>query len=130
MAGDRRWPDSRVIKDISPSYDWRPTMTAMNQAPPRRLPTATIVAVGIIGFAVIFTFVIAGITLSALAIAFPIALPFAERFELYVSPSDLAIAKQFADLWWVFAVAGALSFAAAIASLVATVKAMSPASAR
>ena len=105
-------------------------MTATFESPPRRRPFATIAAVGLIGAAFAMTFVVAGITLFALAIAFPIALPFAERFSLQVSPADMAIAKQFAELWWVFGVTSIMSFGAALVTTVATVKAISPASAR
>ncbi len=105
-------------------------MTLAFEAPRQRRSTATIVAVGLVAAAGIMTLVITGITFLALAVAFPIALPFAEQYNLYVAPRDLEIATQFASISWVFAVIAAASFAASLVGMVATVRYLSPADER
>jgi hypothetical protein len=106
-------------------------VTSTFETPARpRLPFAAIALIGIAGITLVLTFVVAGFAFMGLAIAFPIAVPFAERFSLYMSPADIELAKQFADFSWLFGVASVLSFAAALGSMVAVIKALSPTSDR
>src|SRR5687768_6050715 len=79
-------------------------VTTAFETPRRRRSNATIVVVGLAAVAAGMTFVVTGITFLALAIAFPIALPFAEHFSVYVTPRDIEIATQFASISWIFGV--------------------------
>jgi hypothetical protein len=101
-------------------------VTLAFETPRRRRSNATIVVVGLAALAAVMTFLVTGITLVALAIAFPIALPFAEQFSIYVTPRDVEIATQFASISWVFGVLGIASVAAAVVTTVATVRYLSP----
>ncbi len=101
-------------------------MTTAFETPRRRRSNATIVVVGLAAVAAVMTFVVSGITFLALAIAFPIALPFAEHFSVYVTPRDIEIATQVASISWIFGVLGVASFAVALVTTVATVRYLSP----
>lgn len=83
-------------------------------------------AVGIAGTAAAAALFIAGITLFALAIAAPIALPIAEQLNLGVTASDMEIARQLAAFWWLFATASVASFFAAFAVIVKVIGRVSP----
>jgi len=84
-------------------------------------PAAVITAIVAAGFGVL-TLITAGITFFALAVAFPIALPIAQAYNVPVSAADMAIAARFADLWPAF---GALAFASFAAAVLVTVKLIS-----
>ena len=58
-----------------------------------------------------------GVTLVALAAAFPLALEVIATHDLIVPPGDLAAATQIAPLWPALAFAGAANLAAALAIL-------------
>lgn len=77
-------------------------------------------AIALIASVTVFALFIAGITFAALAFAFPLIAPLADRFP-EISASDVALAAQFADSAWVFV---ALAVASLVAALVVTVKAI------
>lgn len=96
--------------------------------PARSGPTpAAAVTVAIVAGVTVLTLIVAGITFFALAVAFPIAVPIAEAYNLPVSATDLAIAAQFADLWWAFGALAFASYASAIVVLVKVISFLSPA---
>jgi hypothetical protein len=104
-------------------------MTASVQSPVRPLPvrrTATFVAGFVAATAAIVALLVAGITFAALAIAFPIAVPLAEQLHLPVAVDDVATARQFASMWWLFAAASVASFVAAVATIVEAIRRLSP----
>ncbi|HET9520621.1 MAG TPA: hypothetical protein VFO73_06235 [Candidatus Limnocylindrales bacterium] len=104
-------------------------MTATVQSPARPLATprtARFVLAFVAATAAVVALVVAGITFFALAIAFPIAAPLAEQFNLPVDPNDVAIARQFASMWWLFAAASVASFVAALATIVEVIRRVSP----
>jgi hypothetical protein len=80
----------------------------------------------VVGISVVSALVVAGLTFFGLAIAFPIAIPVAEHYNLPVKASDLALARQFAGLWWVFAAASVASFTAAVVTVVKLINRVSP----
>ena len=82
-----------------------------------------------VGIATAVALFIAGITLFALAIAAPIALPIAEQLNLGVTASDMEIARQLAAFWWLFAIASVASFFAAFVMIVKVIGRVSPVSA-
>lgn len=107
-------------------------MTASFQALPRQTrstSTATVVAIALIATVAILGFIVAGITFFSLAIAFPIALPIAERFAVQVPAADAELTRQLASFAWVFAIAGFASLVAAVVTLVKTIQRLSPTSA-
>ena len=81
----------------------------------------------LIGVAVAGVLALAGITLFALAIAFPIAISVAGNYSAYITASDLAMAKQFAAMWPLFAVASVAAFAASLATVVKVIQRVDPA---
>jgi hypothetical protein len=85
------------------------------------------VTVAIIAGVTILTLVVVGITFFALAVAFPIAVPIAETYNLPVSAGDAALAARFAELWWAFAALGFASFASAVVVMVKVISFLSPA---
>lgn len=87
--------------------------------PRRRHGTAGTIAIGVTAAAIVIGLLLGSLTFAALALAFPIAVPFALQFHLPVPASDVLIAQRFADVWWVFA---AVSFGLLVASGVVTVK--------
>lgn len=87
----------------------------------RQPGAANAVVIGVIAAIALFGLFIAGVTFFGLAIAFPIAVPIASQFHVYVSAADAALAERFADLWWVF---GGLSVASIAAAVVVAVKAI------
>ena len=97
--------------------------SAWKQPPP--VARAAIAAVAIAGVTVLF---LAGITFFGLAVAFPIALPIAEELNLPVKAIDMEIARQFADMAWVFAAASVASFVGALAVVVVAIQRLSPVS--
>ncbi len=88
---------------------------------PRRPGVANAVVIGVIAAIAVFGLFIAGVTFFGLAIAFPIAVPIANQFDVSISAADAALAERFADLWWVF---GGLSVASIAAAVVVAVKAI------
>lgn len=86
-----------------------------------------VIAAAIVAAATVFGLFIAGIAFAALAIAFPIAIPFAEQYNLHVSAADLVLAARFADAWWVFAVLAVASFVGAVYVTVKAITILSPA---
>jgi hypothetical protein len=97
--------------------------SAWKQPPP--VARAAIAVVAIAGVTVLF---LAGITFFGLAVAFPIALPIAEELNLPVKAIDLEIARQLADVAWVFAAASVASFVGALAVVVVAIQRLSPVS--
>ena len=96
--------------------------------PARNGPTPTAaVTVAIIAAITVLTLIAAGITFFALAVAFPIAVPIAESYNLPVSAVDAALAARFAELWWAFAALAFASFASAIVVMVKVISFLSPA---
>ena len=88
-------------------------------------PAAAIAAILLAGMTIL-TFIVAGITFLALAVAFPIAVPIAEIYDIPVSAENMAIAARFADLWPAFAALAFASFAAVILVTVKTISFLSP----
>jgi uncharacterized oligopeptide transporter (OPT) family protein len=85
-------------------------------------------AIAVVASIAVVGLLVASATFLGLAIAFPIAVPVAERFHVYVSPADVALAQQFAGVWWVFALASVASVAAAVLVAVKAVERLSPGS--
>ena len=81
----------------------------------------------LIGVAVAGVLALVGVTLFALAIAFPIAVSVAGNYSAYITASDLAMAKQFAAMWPLFAVASVAAFAASLATIVKIIQRVDPA---
>ena len=73
--------------------------------------TVTAIAGGV----AVVVLLLAGLTFVGLAIAFPIALPIAERYHIAVSAADAALARQFTQFAWVFGGLAVASFTAAAA---------------
>jgi uncharacterized oligopeptide transporter (OPT) family protein len=96
----------------SPVYPGRPA---------RRRALATTIAIGLIATSAVLGLVVAGVTFGALAIAFEIAVPIAQQYDVSVSAADMAMAARLADFWWVF---GTLSVASFLGAGVVTVKAI------
>ena len=71
--------------------------------------------------------IVAGITFLALAVAFPLAVPIAESYNLPVSAADAALAARFAGLSWAFAALAIASFGAVIVVMVKAISVLSPA---
>jgi hypothetical protein len=103
-------------------------MTSIAQAVPGKTSPngASRAALAVLGTAGVVALALAGVTFLGLAVAFPIALPIAERYDIYVSPADAAIARQFAEVWWVFVVASVVTFAAALFAAVKLLGRVSP----
>ena len=96
--------------------------------PARSGPTpAAAVSVAIVAGVAVLTLIVVGITFFALAVAFPIAVPIAEAYNLPVSATDIALAERFAELWWAFAALALVSFASAIVVMVKVISFLSPA---
>jgi hypothetical protein len=68
-------------------------------------------------FAAATVFGMVGVTLVALAAAFPLSLEVVATHHLAVPPGDLALASRIAPLWPAFALAGAANLAAGVAVL-------------
>jgi hypothetical protein len=89
-------------------------------------PAAAATAAIVAGITVLTLFV-TGITFLALAVAFPIAVPIAQAYNVPVSAADIALAARFADLWWAFAALAFASFGAALVVMVKVISFLSPA---
>jgi hypothetical protein len=83
--------------------------------------------VAVVGSVVVFVLAIAGITLLALAVAFPVVVPLVQDQHLPVSAQDLALAKSFASFWWAFGAAGVVSLAGAVFTAVKLIERLDPA---
>jgi hypothetical protein len=103
-----------------------PSIVAVNSARPgpSRLSTAS---KSVLGTVLVLFIALVGITLVALAFAFPVAVPLIEEQHLPVSADDLALAKTFASFWWAFLTVGALTLVAATAAAVKLVQHLDPA---
>ena len=88
-------------------------------------PAAAIAIALLAGVAVLGLF-IAGITFLALAIAFPLVVPVAHQYGVFVSANDLALAERFAEFGWLFGALGIGSFVAAVVVLVKSIQVLSP----
>jgi hypothetical protein len=96
--------------------------------PARSGPTPIAAAtVAIVAGVTVLTLSVAGITFFALAVAFPLAVPVAEAYNVRVSATDVAIAARFAELWWAFGALAVASFASAIVVMVKVISFLSPA---
>jgi hypothetical protein len=115
------------VDSLSPG-DLMTFSSALQPAPTRRAASRSLgaILIAVIATTVVGVLTIAGITFVGLAIAFPIALPVAERFHVAVSTADAAIAQQFAQFAWVFAVFALASFTAAAGILIKTITTLSP----
>ena len=89
-------------------------------------PAAAVTA-AIVGGISVLTLMVIGITFFALAVAFPIAVPVAEAYNLPVSATDIVLAARFAELSWAFAALAFASFASAILVIVKVISFVSPA---
>jgi uncharacterized oligopeptide transporter (OPT) family protein len=89
---------------------------------------AASLAIAVVASIAVLGLLVASATFLGLAIGFPIAVPVAERFHVAIKPADLAIAQQFAGVWWVFALASVASIAAAVVVAVKAVERLSPGS--
>ena len=89
-------------------------------------PAAALTAAFVGGISVL-TLMVVGITFFALAVAFPIALPMAQAYNIPVPASDIALAARFAELSWAFAALAFASFGAALVVIVKVVSFLSPA---
>ena len=104
-------------------------MTASFAQPrPARTGPAPIAAaiVGLVALATVLVLIVTGVTFVALAVAFPIAVPIAEAYNLPVSAADIALAERFAALWWAFAALALASFGAAVVVVVKLIDFVSP----
>ena len=66
----------------------------------RRGPVAT-VALALIASAAVFGLLISGVVFLAMAVAFEIAVPIAQQYDVSISPGDMAVAARVAELWWI-----------------------------
>jgi len=89
---------------------------------------AASLAIAVIASIAVIGLLVASATFLGLAIAFPIAIPVAERFDAVIKPSDIALAQQFAGVWWVFALASIASLAAAVVVAIKAVQRLAPGS--
>jgi hypothetical protein len=106
------------------------TMTASfaQLRPARTGPTpAAAVTAAVVGGISVLTLILVGTTFFALAVAFPIAVPIAEAYNLPVSATDIALAARFAELSWAFAALAFASFASALVVIVKVISFLSPA---
>jgi hypothetical protein len=87
---------------------------------------STRVAIAAVAIVAVSALLLAGTTFFGLAVGFSIALPVAQQFHVAVTPSDLAIVRQFAPLWWVFAAASVATYAAAAFVAVKAIGRISP----
>ena len=87
---------------------------------------AAAIAIALLAGAAVLGLFVAGITFLALAIAFPLAVPVAHQYGVFVSANDLAIAERFAEFGWLFGALGIGSFVAAVVVLVKSIQVLSP----
>jgi hypothetical protein len=99
-------------------------LTASSQ--PAQPSRSTRIAIVTVATVAVSALVLAAITFFGLAVGFEIALPIADQLHIPVKPSDLEIARQFAGIWWVFAVASIVTFFAAIVTAVKVIQHVSP----
>jgi hypothetical protein len=96
-------------------------------APPTSGPGAgAAIAIALIAGTAILGLFVAAITFFALALAFPIAVPIAEQFHVFVPPADLALAERLADFAWAFGALGIGSLVAAVFVAVKSIQLLSP----
>jgi hypothetical protein len=102
--------------------------TAFNVQPaPARAGASPFAVVAIVFVAAIafVTLITAGISFAALAIAFPVAVPVAEYFNVPFTAADAAIAQLAASYWWAFVALAVTSFGAAALVAVGSIRAIS-----
>jgi hypothetical protein len=99
--------------------------TAQTPATPKPSRSAN-VALALVATVAVSALLLTGVTFFGLAVGFSIALPVAEQFHVPVKPSDLEIIRQFAPLWWVFALATVASVAGALFVAVKALGRVSP----
>ncbi|MEA2518685.1 MAG: hypothetical protein QOF49_765 [Chloroflexota bacterium] len=104
-------------------------MTTQFSAPTQspRTGTAAAAAIAVIATVAVFFLFTAGVTFAALAYAFPLIAPFVDQFPT-ISASDVVLAAQFADAWWVFTILAVASLAAAVVVAVKAIQHLSPTS--
>jgi hypothetical protein len=78
----------------------------------RRSPVAT-VALALIVSAAVFGLLITGAVFLAMAVAFEIAVPIAQQYDVSIAPGDMAVAARVAELWWIPGGIATASFLAA-----------------
>jgi hypothetical protein len=98
------------------------------QPVPARSGANPVVAVAVVLLAAVafMTLITAGFTFLGFAIAFPIAVPIAEYFNVAFTSVDAAVAEAAAGFWWAFAALAVASFGAAAVVVVAAIKALTP----
>jgi hypothetical protein len=101
-------------------------MTTSFSTPAESPRPAAAAAIAVIASVTVIFLFTAGVTFGALAFAFPLIAPIVDQFPT-VSTSDVALTRQFADAWWVFAVAGIGSLVAALAVAIKAIQHLSPA---
>jgi hypothetical protein len=84
------------------------------------------VTVALVALVTVLVLIVTGVTFVGLAIAFPIAVPLAEAYNLPVSGADIALAERFAALWWAFGALAVASFGAAVLVVVKLIDFVSP----
>lgn len=84
------------------------------------------IAIALIAGAAILGLFTASITFFALALAFPIAVPIAQQYHVFISASDVAIAERLADFAWAFGALGVGSLVAAVLVTVKSIQVLSP----
>jgi hypothetical protein len=98
---------------------------AVNPVRPARSPLGN-ASKAVLGTAFVLFVALVGITFVALAFAFPVAVPLIEQQHLPVSADDLALAKTYASLWWVFMIVGIVALAGAAVAAVKLVQHLDP----
>jgi hypothetical protein len=90
----------------------------------QRVPRGRVatIAIGLIASAVVFGLLISGVTFLAMAVAFEIAIPIAQHYDVSVSAGDMALAGRLAELWWIPAIVAAVSFVGAAVVAVLAVR--------
>ena len=87
---------------------------------------ASAIAIALLAGVAVLGLFLAGITFLALAIAFPLVVPVAHQYGVFVSANDLALAERFAEFGWLFGALGIGSFVAAVVVLVKSIQVLSP----
>ena len=100
--------------------------TQFSPAESPRTGTANAAAIAVIASVAVFALFIAGVTFAALAFAFPLIAPLADRFP-EISASDVALAVQYADAWWAFGLAAVASLVAALVVAIKAIQHLAPA---
>jgi hypothetical protein len=85
------------------------------------------IAIALIAGSAILGLFVAAITFFALAIAFPIAVPIADQYHVFISAADRALAERLADFAWAFGALGIGSLVGAAFVALKSIQLLSPA---